>query len=65
MSTTPRIGSEDPDQAASLGTALSLTPATAGKFAELYAEYWQRGVSPVSIREMTRMRNARVTDCGF
>jgi hypothetical protein len=64
MSTTPRVTSED-GQAASLATALARTPETATRFFELYAEYWQRGISPVAIREMTRLRNARVTDCRF
>ncbi len=65
MSTVPRIDSGIPGQPASFGTALSHTPGTAKSFSELYAEFWQRGVSPVAVREMTRMRNARVTDCGF
>lgn len=64
MSTEPRIQPASGVEA-SLGTALSLTPLTAGRFGTLYAEFWQRGVSPVNIREMTRMRNARVTDCGY
>lgn len=65
MSTVPRIDSAVAGQPASLGTALGHTPITARNFFELYAEFWQRGVAPVAIREMTRMRNARVTDCGF
>jgi hypothetical protein len=65
MSTVPRIGSKDPSQPATFGTVLSHTPVTATRFFELYTEFWQRGVAPVPVREMTRMRNARVTDCGF
>ena len=65
MSTLPRVESADPNQPASFATVLSHTPVTATRFFELYTEFWQRGVSPVDVREMTRMRNARVTDCGF
>ena len=31
-----------------------------GHFFELYAEFWQRGVVPAEIKEMTRLRNARI-----
>jgi hypothetical protein len=65
MSTTPRINSAVPGQPATFATVLGHTPLTAQRFGALYAEFWQHGVSPVAIREMTRLRNARITDCGF
>ena len=41
------------------------TPASTGRFFDLYAEFWQRGVVADELKEMTRMRNARITDCGY
>ena len=32
---------------------------------DLYAEFWQRGILSQEIKEMTRIRNARITDCGY
>ena len=40
-------------------------PEIIAKFGELYAEFWQRGIVSQEIKEMTRIRNARITDCGF
>lgn len=65
MSTVPRVESAIPDESATLVTVLAHTPDTSAKFFDLYAEFWQRGVSPATVREMTRLRNARVTDCAF
>lgn len=65
MSTVPRVDSGIAGQPASFETVLAHTPDTAAKFFDLYAEFWQRGVSPQTIKEMTRLRNARVTDCAF
>lgn len=65
MSTEPRVASAVVGEAASFPTVLAHTPETTGKFFDLYAEFWQRGVAPLTVREMTRMRNARVTDCAF
>ena len=44
---------------------MSHTPGATGKFFQLYAEFWQRGVVADELKEMTRMRNARITDCGY
>ena len=37
----------------------------AAAFHRLYATLWSDGVVPQSLKETARMRNARVTDCGF
>lgn len=65
MSTTPRIDSAIPGKPPDFGTILAHTPRLAQCFADLYAELWQAGVADVSIKEMTRIRNARVTGCGY
>jgi len=44
---------------------MSHAPDMIGRFGELYALLWQHGELPSDLREMTRLRNARVTDCGF
>ncbi len=65
MATNPRISSALVNQPAEFGTVMLHTPDTTGKFFELYTEFWQRGIVADEIKEMTRMRNARITDCGY
>jgi len=65
MSTRPRIAAASPGAPADFGSVMSHVPNTIGAFSELYAEFWQRGIVPAELKEMTRLRNARVTDCGF
>ncbi len=65
MSTHPRVSSAVPGQPAEFGTVMIHTPAATGRFVDLYAEFWQNGVVAQELKEMTRMRNARITDCGY
>ncbi len=65
MSTTPRIAAADPNQAADFGSVMAHTPEIIGRFFELYAEFWQNGVLAPELKELTRLRNARITDCGY
>ena len=65
MSTTPRVGSAIPGARSEFGTVMSHTPDVIIKFGELYAEFWQQGLISQEIKEMTRIRNARITDCGY
>ena len=65
MSTTPRLPSALPDQPPTLSTVLAHAPEVMGSFSRLYAYFWQRGAVPATIKEMTRIRNARITDCGY
>ena len=44
---------------------MSHTPGIIESFGILYADFWQRGLISQEIKEMTRIRNARITDCGF
>lgn len=65
MSTKPRVSSAVPGEAPSFGTALAHQPALAGAFGALYGTFWSKGTLDHRTKEVTRMRNARVTDCGY
>ncbi len=65
MSTKPRIQSAIPGAAADFASVMSHVPDITASFFDLYAEFWQHGVVPATLKEMTRLRNARVTDCGY
>ena len=65
MSTTPRIKSAVAGEEATFGTVLAHTPEVIGRFGELYSALWQIGTLSPDLREMTRLRNARVTNCGY
>ncbi len=65
MATTPRLNSAIADQPANFGSVMSHAPEMLGRFGVLYAQLWQSGTLPADLREMTRLRNARVTDCGY
>jgi hypothetical protein len=47
------------------GSILAHQPGLAAAFGELYAEFWNRGVLDHATKETSRMRNARITDCGY
>ena len=65
MSTTPRLPSAIPDQPPHLGAVLAHSPEVMGAFGALYATFWQQGLVGAVLKEMTRIRNARITDCGY
>lgn len=65
MSTTPRIPSAVPDQAASFYSVFQHQPEFAARFGALYAEFWQNGLVSQRIKEVVRLRNATITDCGL
>lgn len=65
MSTTPRIPPVRPGEPAQFATVTAHAPGTIARFFELYAEFWQHGVVDARLKEMTRLRNARITDCGY
>ena len=35
------------------------------RFNQFYAELWQRGVVDEATKEVGRLRNAQITDCGI
>lgn len=65
MSTKPRVSSAVAGQPPGFGTALAHQPGLAGAFGALYGAFWSAGALDHRTKEVTRMRNARVTDCGY
>ncbi|NKB98526.1 MAG: hypothetical protein GKR90_08550 [Pseudomonadales bacterium] len=65
MSTQPRIDSAIPGEVANFGTVTAHSPEVIARFFDLYAEFWQDGEVSAELKELTRIRNARVTDCGY
>lgn len=65
MSTTPRASSAISGEPAHFGSVLAHQPAIAQAFADLYGRFWDSDVLAARLKEVARMRNARVTECGF
>lgn len=66
MSRSPRIApppnaGNDPVS----GSVLAHQPEALAAFTQLYGTLWSRGVLDHSTKELARLRNARVTDCGY
>ncbi len=65
MSTIPRVSSAIPGEPAHFGSVLAHQPEIAQSFFALYGRFWGSDVLAARIKEVARMRNARVTECGF
>lgn len=65
MSTTPRLASAVDGQPATFRTVLAQQPAVFEAFWQLYGTFWSHGELDHATKEVARMRNARVTDCGY
>ena len=65
MSTIPRVSSATPGEPAHLRSVLMHHPAMAEQFFELYGMFWDSDVLSARLKEVARLRNARVTECGF
>ena len=65
MSTIPRVSSAIPGEPAHFGSVLAHQPEIAESFFALYGRFWGSDVLAARIKEVARMRNARVTECGF
>ncbi len=65
MSNTPRISSAIPGQPPHFTSVLAHQPALLAAFGRLYGAFWNSGVLDHRTKEVARIRNARVTDCGF
>lgn len=65
MSTIPRASSAIAGEPAHLGSVLAHHPDVASRFFELYGNFWDSDVLSARLKEVARMRNARVTECGF
>lgn len=55
MSTTPRV----------TGRVFGGQSAFSRDFGVLYGRLWSHGVVDECVKETARLRNARITDCGF
>jgi hypothetical protein len=47
------------------GDVLGLQPEAIAAFWRLYAHLWAHGTVDHATKEVARLRNARVTDCGY
>ncbi|MFU7527237.1 carboxymuconolactone decarboxylase family protein [Qipengyuania sp. ASV99] len=65
MSTIARVSSAVLGEPAHFGSVLAHQPAIAAAFTGLYGAFWGSDVLSARIKEVARMRNARVTECGF
>lgn len=65
MSTNPRVSSAIPGEPAHFGSVLAHQPEIAESFFALYGRFWGSDVLAARIKEVARMRNARVTECSF
>lgn len=65
MSSVPRLPSAVPGQPAMLRSVLAHAPAPMKAFNDLYGSFWSHGVVDHPTKEVVRLRNARITDCGF
>lgn len=65
MSTIPRVSSALPGEPAHFGSVLAHQPDIAQSFFALYGRFWGSDVLAARVKEVARMRNARVTECGF
>lgn len=65
MSTTPRLPSAIDDKDSSIRTVMAHSPTVRAAFDRMYATLWSHGVLDVDVKELVRLRNARVTDCGL
>ncbi len=48
-----------------MGTLLAHQPDLAGMFGQLYGQFWSHGHVDHPTKETVRIRNARITDCGY
>jgi alkylhydroperoxidase family enzyme len=65
MSTRPLATSAIPGEAPDIQNVLAHQPELRDHFNELYAIVWSRGLIEHRTKEISRLRNARVTGCGF
>ncbi len=65
MSTVPRLPSAVDGYPANMSTLLAHRIDLAQGFADLYARFWSQGEVDHPTKETVRIRNARVTDCGY
>lgn len=47
------------------GDVLGEQPEAIAAFWRLYGRLWSHGTVPQPLKEVARLRNARITDCGY
>lgn len=65
MSTVLRVPPAAPGAPATFAGAIGHQPALAAAFFELYGTFWSHGLVDHVSKETARLRNARITDCGY
>lgn len=66
MSTTPRVPSAVDGQPPTVGRVLAHQADVFAAYDAMYAHLWGRGgVLEPHLKELARLRNARITDCGL
>ena len=65
MSTTPRVPSATVGDEPSFRTVFGHQPELLADFGVLYGTLWSEGVVDHPTKEVARLRNARITDCGY
>ena len=66
MPRTPRIAPPRTAEGDAISASvLAHQPEALAAFTQLYGTLWSRGELDHMTKELARLRNARVTDCGF
>jgi len=65
MATSPRLPSVVDGKSASISTVMAHSPKVRAAFDQMYGTLWSRGAVDTDVKELVRLRNARVTDCGL
>ena len=65
MSTKPRLTPVQPNQVADFGSVTAHASELMQRFFSLYGDFWSSGEVAAEVKELTRIRNARQTDCGY
>ena len=65
MATNPRVNSAIEGEAPNFTNVMLHKRKMFECFGELYSEYWRDSELSLEIKEMARIRNARITDCGY
>jgi len=65
MATTPRMPLVDQTARSAFGAIRGHDGDLSQRFSEMYACFWHQGELDLTTKETVRIRNARITDCGY
>ena len=65
MSAKPRVKSAIEGEVPNFSNVMLHKQNILESFGDLYSEFWRTSSVSLEIKEMTRIRNARITDCGY